>query len=184
MSNLCACISLHMSIIYSIVDRAVTSRTSVSDEKKKTKRCPLDFYCLFYYVRYNVAWVCNLIKTLCQLYDKHVLDLHAKLGNSWDTLTIYQFKYRALFYLLIVASFSNIILQSVVHSMTSSCNLNSLFKKRLTNRNFLDRCIYLYPCSIWGTIKTNIATKYHYAFMFALRLTYCCIFTVVIYFLW
>lgn len=144
--------------MYSIVDRAVTARTSVSDKKKKTKRCSLDLL-LLYYVGYNVAWVCNLIKTLCQQYDKHVLDLHAKLGNSWDTLTIYQLKYRTLFYLLIVVSFSNIILQSVVHSMTSSCNLNSLFKKRPTNRNFLDRCIYLYPCSIWGTTKTNIATK-------------------------
>lgn len=34
MSNLCACISLHMPIKYSIVDRAVTARTSVSDKKK------------------------------------------------------------------------------------------------------------------------------------------------------
>lgn len=148
-----------MPIIYSIVDRAVTARTSVSDKKKRQNVVPWIYYCLFYYVGYNVAWVCNLIKTLCQLYDKHVLDLHAKLGNSWDTLTIYQLKYRTLFYLLIVVSFSNIILQSVVHSMTSSCNLNSLFKKRPTNRNFLDRCIYLYPCRIWGMTKTNIATK-------------------------
>lgn len=48
MANLCACISLHMSIIYSIVDRAVTSRTSVSDEKKKTKRFP------WIYIAYSI----------------------------------------------------------------------------------------------------------------------------------
>lgn len=72
-----------MPIMYSIVDRAVTARTSVSDKKKKDKTLFLGFtIAYFYYVGYNVAWVCNLIKTLCQLYDKHVLDLHAKLGNS------------------------------------------------------------------------------------------------------
>lgn len=43
MSNLCACISLHMPIIYSIVDRAVTARTSVSDKKKKDKTLFLGF---------------------------------------------------------------------------------------------------------------------------------------------
>lgn len=69
--------------IYSVVDRAVTARTSVSDKKKERQNVvPWIYYCLFYYVGYNVAWICNLIKTLCQLYNKHVLDLHTKLGNS------------------------------------------------------------------------------------------------------